>query len=122
MNKRIIAIDPGMRKCGIAISDETATIARPLKTVQRKELFKWLKKYIEEFEIKLILVGQAYTAEGPYLPTAKLASRIKRNFKIDTLLINEDFSTRKALQLKSKKHSDDELAAAIILQGYLNDK
>lgn len=122
MNKRIIAIDPGMRKCGLAISDETATIARPLKTVLRKELFKWIEKYIEEYQINLIIVGQACTVKGPYIPSAKLASRIRRNFKIDTLLVNEDFSTRKALQLKSKKHSDDELAAAIILQGYLNDR
>ncbi|MBN1150884.1 Holliday junction resolvase RuvX [candidate division WOR-3 bacterium] len=122
MNSRILSIDPGRKKCGLSISDEMRLISKPLMTVERKKLFDVLAQLIKDYEIQEIVVGQTVTSKGPYRPSALLAKKISNFFGIKVSLYDENLSTRRAKDVKSKKHGDDAIAAAVILQDYLNEK
>ena len=122
MKERIIAIDPGRKKCGIAISDEEKIIARPLYTVSRKLLFNELKKIMNEYKIGKIILGQVTIDDKNYNTIVKLAEKIERIFCINVVQYDESFSTMRAINIKSKKFDEDAVAAAVILQDYLNEK
>lgn len=121
MNSRILSIDPGRKKCGVSISDETCVISRPLMTVERDKLFEVLARLIEEYCVAEVVVGQTMTLNGPYKPSARLAEKIRKEFRIKVSLYDENLSTKRAKDIKSKKHGDDALSAAVILQDYLNE-
>ncbi|MBN1620882.1 Holliday junction resolvase RuvX [candidate division WOR-3 bacterium] len=121
MNSRIISIDPGRKKCGISISDEMCIISKPLMTVKREELFSVLAGLLKEYSVSEIVVGQTVTLNGPYKPSAFLARKISSAFNIKVSLYDENLSTKRALRVKSKKHGDDAVSAAIILQDFLNE-
>lgn len=134
-SKKIMGIDPGEERIGVAISDMTATIANPLmviKHIQRdKDAERIISIAMENF-VKLIVVGQAYYTSGEPNPSgrksARLADAIKQLTDIPVILWDEFESTlrarkaRKEMGVKRKKrltHMDD-LAATIILQSYLD--
>ncbi|PKO07687.1 MAG: Holliday junction resolvase RuvX [Chloroflexi bacterium HGW-Chloroflexi-3] len=133
--KKIMAIDPGAERIGIAISDFTATIANPftvVKHVQREKDAEQIVKIALENSVKLIVVGQAFYSNGEPNPSgrksARLADAIMQITDIPVILWDEHESTqlarkaRKEMGVKKKKqitHVDD-LAATIILQSYLD--
>jgi putative Holliday junction resolvase len=138
MNKnhtRVLAIDPGSERIGVAISDQTATIANPLmviKHVQREIDAEKIKAVAMENSVCLIVVGQALYIDGQPNPSgrksARLAEAIKQKTEIPVVLWDEHESTkiaretRKVMKTKKKKYHShmDELAATIILQSYLD--
>jgi len=122
MKERILAIDPGRKKCGIAISDEEKILARPLYTVSRQLLLDEIKKVLNEYKIDKIILGQVDIDDRNYNAIIKLAKKIERRFCINVIQYNESFSTMRAIKIKSKKFDEDAVAAAIILQDYLNEK
>ncbi len=122
MKERIIAIDPGRKKCGIAISDEEKILARPLYTVSRQLLLNEIKKLLNEYKIEKIILGQVDIDDKNYRTIIKLAEKIERICSINVIQYNESFSTMRAKNINSKKYDEDAVAAAIILQDYLNEK
>ena len=132
---RILAVDPGSKNIGVAISDPTGTIANPLtnaKHVSRSEDAAKISQLATKHGAELIIVGQAVDEEG--VPTfegrkaARLAAAIRTQTNLQVALWDESFSTREAHtarrelgspRKKRKGHLDD-LAATVILQSYLD--
>jgi putative Holliday junction resolvase len=131
--KKIMAIDPGAERIGVAISDLTATIANPLtviKHVQRNKDAERIVAIALENSVKLIVMGQAFYSNGEPNPSgrksARLAEAIMQITDIPVVLWDEHESTqlarkaRREMGVKKKQNSHlDDLAATIILQSYL---
>jgi putative Holliday junction resolvase len=135
MKGRILAVDPGEKRIGLAVSDETATIANPLGVVNhtaRDADAKAVSTRANELGVVLIVVGQALDADGNIGPAARKAQRFADALRIHTSIPitfwDESGSTKTAQQTRrdmgvsKKKRSGhlDDLAAAIILQNYLD--
>jgi len=132
---RILCIDPGDRRIGLAISDPTNTLARPyevIRHVNRQADAAAVVRIASEEQIGLILVGQATEFDGrPNLSGRKsrrLAGAIRTMTEIPVTLWDESYSTRDAQKYQTElgakrvsltRHMDDR-AAAIILQSYLD--
>lgn len=132
---RILAVDPGEKRLGIAISDPTGSIARPLavlKHVARLVDAAAIAQLANKNEASLIVVGLALDDDG--LPTLqsqraeRLAASIRSQTGLPVELWDESGSTQAAQSArremgvprrKRRGHLDD-LAAAIILQNYLD--
>ncbi len=135
MNKRVLAVDPGEKHIGLAISDPTGTIANPLgiiSHVSRLVDAAEIARFASEQGAVLIVVGQALDDEGKVGPAARKAQRLADAIHSQTTLPvelwDESGTTVEALNVrrlmgvkleKRKGHADD-LAAAIILQSYLD--
>ena len=132
---RVMAVDPGDQRIGIAISDLTRTIANPLvviKHVQRRQDAEKIVSLATENEVGLIVVGQSLYTNGEPNPSgrkaARLAEVIKEISEIRVILWDEHESTKiarkvhKEMGSKKKKQQShlDDLAATIILQSYLD--
>jgi putative Holliday junction resolvase len=132
---RVIAVDPGEKRLGIALSDPTGTIANPLaviKHVSRPVDAATIAHLAQENEAGLIIIGQALDAEGQPSAqgrrAARLADAIKVQTELQVVLWDESGSTLAARQAmismgvsrrKRRGHLDD-LAATYILQTYLD--
>ena len=132
---RILAVDPGSKRIGIALSDPTGTIASPLKVVNhisRPIDAATIAALAQEYEAEKIIVGQSLDEEGK--PTvqgrsaARLSAAIRSQTDLPVLLWDESHSTQQARQSqltlgtpkrKRQGHVDD-LAAAAILQSFLD--
>ena len=132
---RVLAVDPGEKRIGMAISDPTATIANPLRVinhVSRPLDAAQIALAASEQQARLIIVGQALDQEGLPGPRARsamrLAEAIRLQSDIPVELWDESGSTQEAraarfsMGVSRRKRSGhlDELAATIILQSYLD--
>jgi putative Holliday junction resolvase len=131
---RILAVDPGEKRIGLAISDPTGSIAGPLevlKHVSRPIDAATIAQIAVEQGARCIVVGQALDDEGEPTPegrkSARLAQAIAQATDLPVELWDESGSTQAARQAmlamgarrsRRKGHHDD-LAAVIILQSYL---
>jgi putative Holliday junction resolvase len=132
---RILAVDPGSKNLGIALSDPTSTIANPLTVlghVSRSANANAILKLVEEHGAQVIVVGQSLDEHGK--PTfegrraARLAAEIQAQSNLQVILWDESFSTvaarqaRIALGSPRRKHQGhlDDLAATVILQSFLD--
>jgi putative Holliday junction resolvase len=135
MSKRILAVDPGEKRIGIAVSDPTGTIATPLGIIQHiSRLVDAAKiaRLASEQDVILIVIGQALNEEGEEGPAARKARRLAEAVQSQTplpvTLWDESGSTieartvRQLMGVKRKKRNShaDELAATVILQSYLD--
>jgi putative Holliday junction resolvase len=132
---RVLAVDPGEKNIGIAISDPTATIANPLtvlRHVSRPVDAASIAALAQEHGADLIVVGQALDAEGMPSPQSRRAGRVAAAIRLQTqlpvVLWDESGSTQAARQArrvmgashrKRNGHLDD-LAATYLLQTYLD--
>jgi putative holliday junction resolvase len=136
MSGRILAVDPGEKRLGIAITDPTGTIARSLCVVNHVSNIvdgASIAALAKEQEAILIVVGQALGPEGQSTPQSrhsqKLADSIRSQSEIPIVLWDESGSTQTARQTRvamGAKRADrnghlDDLAAVIILQSYLEN-
>lgn len=134
---RVLAVDPGEKRLGIAISDPSGTIAGPftvLKHTARMVDAAAIAQIAMEQEAGLIIVGEALDDEGQPTPQSRhaerLAEAIRSQVNIPVMLWDESGSTQEAraariaLGASRKKRSGhlDELAAAVILQSYLDSR
>lgn len=124
---RILAVDPGEARIGLAISDPTRTIARPLQVLRhrsRQEDAVRILSIAEEQGAKLILVGVPYDQEGAVGPQARKALRLLEAIQalsdIPAVPWDESGSTLEALRLRGADPELDARAAAVILQDYLD--
>lgn len=137
MMARILAIDYGQKRTGIAVTDELQIIASGLTTVYTKELFSFLKDYTSTEQVELFLVGEPKQKDGTASQSEALIEpflkRLKNKFpKIPVKRVDERFTSKMAFQtmvdsgLNKKQRQNkaliDEISATIILQTYLNSK
>ena len=132
---RVLAIDPGEKRLGIAISDLSGTIANPLTVLQhvsRPVDAATIAQLAQEHQVGRIIIGQALDEEGQPTPEGRRAARLAEAVRLQTdlpvELWDESGSTQAARQArlamgasrrKRSGHLDD-LAATYILQSYLD--
>ena len=131
---RILAVDHGEKRIGLALSNPTGTIASPLtviKHVSRLLDAAQVANLAAENEAGLIVIGQSFDEEGnPNLAgrrAAKFAEALKEQTNLPIELFDESFSTQDArstrieMGVSRKKRSGhmDELAAVMILRSYI---
>lgn len=135
MPGRVLAVDPGEKNLGIALSDPTGTLATPLKVIRHVQLNEDCKQIVqlaEEHGVELIIIGTVQGSEGEEIRQTrhaqKMADQIRKTTQITVILWDESNSTKIARQLRmdmgAKRkdrsgHMDDQ-AAAVFLQNYLN--
>jgi putative Holliday junction resolvase len=134
---RIIAIDYGTKRSGLAVTDSLQMIASPLDTVQTEKLLEYLKDYFQREEVELILLGDPKKlnntgSEMTHL-TNRFAQKLKHWFPDKPLVrIDERLTSVMAMQamtesgqskkVKNDKGMLDRVSAAILLQQYLASK
>jgi RNase H-fold protein (predicted Holliday junction resolvase) len=118
---KILCIDPGSKKSGIAISDGTKTVAFCHSTIASDLKFESkLVELIESEKIENILVGKnLYPSK--HFNSQEWSKTYLKNIHLPIEFINEDYSSFEAENL-NPKIDKDMLAAQIILQKYLDDK
>ena len=134
---RILAVDPGEKRLGIALSDPTGTIANPLtvlKHTARRVDAAAISQLASENAASLIVVGQALDDDNQPTPqsrhAARLAEAIREQSGLPVELWDESDSTLEARAARiamgarrSKRRGHmDELAATVILQSYLDSR
>ena len=132
---RVLAVDHGEKRIGLAISDPTGTIANPLtviKHISRAIDAAQVATIASEHEVGLIIIGQSFDEDGkPNLAgrrAARFAEALRGQTDILVELWDESFSTQKAraariqmgVSRKQRAGHLDQLAATVILQSYLD--
>ena len=132
---RILALDHGTRRIGVAVSDETKTIAQPLEYIPAEpfaDFLARLKKLLVEKEISLVLIGLPRNMDGSYGPAAEkvqtfvgvLRSAITVPIKMWDERLTSAQANRVLIQggvrRDKRKEKVDKMAAAILLQSYLD--
>lgn len=131
---RILALDYGTKRTGIAVTDELQIIASGLTTVPTAELLPFLKKYFAEENVELVLLGEPKqmdnTASHSEVNIQEFLKKFTESFpKMKLERVDERFTSKMAFQsmidsgLKKKQRQNkalvDEISATIILQSYL---
>ena len=135
LNKRILALDFGLKRTGLAITDENNIIASGLKTVDSKVLLSELHRIVEEKKIGVLVLGEpkrlnnaeTHITENVHI----LFEVLKKEFpSLLVTLYDERFTSKMASQAislsglsKSKKQNKeliDEVSATILLQSYMS--
>jgi putative Holliday junction resolvase len=134
---RILALDYGEKRIGVAVTDEMQIIASGLTTVPTDEIFEFLKKYLQNEKVELFLVGEPKqmnntASESEKFITPFLSKLAKMFSDIPIKRVDERFTSKMAFQtmidsgLKKKQRQNkaliDEISATIILQSYLYNK
>lgn len=131
---RILAIDYGKKRTGIAVSDPLKMIATGLTTIETEKLVWFLKDYFSKEPVELILLGNPKRLDGTdndITPKVeKFFGQLQKLFpNIPSQMVDERFTSKMAFQtmidsgLKKKDRQNkaliDEISATILLQGYL---
>ena len=134
---RILCIDYGGKRTGIAVTDPLQIIATALTTIPTKELIEFLKKYIAAEPVELILIGEPLNLDdSPTHATPLVKQAIKLLTKtfpnIPVQAVDERYSSKMAVRamvdmgMKKKdrreKGNIDQIAATILLQEYLQNR
>jgi putative Holliday junction resolvase len=127
---KILGLDVGDKKIGVAISDKLETISIPLTVIKNNENTRDnLNKLIKENDIKIIVVGIPYTLKGTIGFQAKkvisFIDDILKNFGLEIVYIDERFTSKISKKVLGAKNRDglvDKISASLILDDYLNRK
>jgi len=134
---RILALDHGTRRVGVAVSDELHLIAQPLEYIAPEpfaDFLARLKEILREKEVELILIGMPRNMDGSYGPAAlkvqEFAAALKAAVTIPLKLWDERLTTTQAqkylieggVRRNQRKEKVDKTAAAILLQSYLDSR
>ncbi len=133
---RILAVDYGSRRVGLAVTDPQQIIASPLQTIATRELMPFLKKYLLEENVKQVVVGYPLKDDGsPTDATPLIEAFLKKlSFEFPKLRIHtqdESYTSRMAVRSmivsgvkkknRKKKSNLDKISATLILQSFLED-
>lgn len=136
---RVLALDVGERRIGVAISDPSGTIARPLQTLargSREEDFAAIAALVAEHGVGLVVVGRPLSLNGTEGPQARRVARyaeaLTATLPVPVTAWDERFTTVTAEEIlrqtrrKKRRARDkgevDAVAAAVILQSYLDSQ
>jgi putative Holliday junction resolvase len=133
---RILCIDYGLKRTGIAVTDPLQIIATGLTTVDSKELIEFLKKYFQQESVELIIIGEPKNLDDSDTHATPLVRQIIKKLEKEFPLIplktvDERYTSKMAKQamlemgMKKKdrrnKRTVDEIAATIMLQEYMGN-
>ena len=131
---RILSIDYGRKRTGLAVTDPLKIIATGLTTVESKQLISFLKNYFSKEEVELIIIGEPKNLDDSDTHATQLVrntiKELQKNFPlIPVKTVDERFTSKMAsramieMGLKKKQRRNkalvDEIAATIMLQEYL---
>lgn len=131
---RILAIDYGQKRVGLAVTDELRIIAGPLATVHSKDVINYLKEYILREKVDCFVVGYPLTLKNELSESARFtepfAKQLQRSFpQIPVERMDERFTSKMATaailesgvrkKVRQDKALVDKVSAVIILQSYL---
>lgn len=134
---RVLAIDHGTRRMGIAVSDELGMIAQPLEFIPAEPFAAFLTRFeaiLKEKQVELILVGMPRNMDGSYGPAAtkvrEFVAALQGAVTTPIRTVDERLTTVQAHRLLSdadvpgrqRKGKVDQSAAAVLLQGYLDSR
>ena len=134
---RILSIDYGIKRTGIAITDEMQIIASGLTTVPSETLIVFLKDYFSKETVEKVIIGEPKQMDGTPSESAEIIEKFIKTFKMTFPempldRVDERFTSKMAFQtmidsgLKKKQRQNkaliDEIAATIMLQDYMNRK
>ena len=133
---RILALDYGLKRTGIAVTDPLQIIATSLETIQTPELFNYLKKYFLRDKVECLVVGEPrnlnntrvgisdeidrfilrFVQEFPAIPVKRIDERFTSKIAQQTIL-----AAGKNKKARRDKSIVDRISAVIILQSYLEN-
>ena len=132
---RILAIDYGTKRTGLAVTDELQLIATPLTTVDTPRLITFLDDYLRREKVERFVVGEARRMSGEPSQSAQYIEpfvvKLQQHFPgVPVDRVDERFTSKMAFQtmidsgLRKKQRRDkalvDEISATLILQTYMN--
>ncbi|MBW2961392.1 Holliday junction resolvase RuvX [Mesonia aestuariivivens] len=131
---RILALDFGTKRTGVAVTDELKMIASGLTTVETPKLLVFLEDYFSKENVELVLVGEPKQKDGVASQSEEFIQEFLKKFtekfpQLKLERVDERFTSKMAVQtmidsgLNKKKRRNkalvDEISATIILQSYL---
>ena len=134
---RILSIDYGLKRTGIAVTDDFQIIASGLTTIPSTELISFLKMYFSKENVETVIIGEPKQMNGLPSESAEIIEKFIVQFHAEfpsmrMERVDERFTSKMAFQtmidsgLKKKQRQNkgliDEIAATILLQDYLNYK
>lgn len=134
---RILAIDYGIKRTGIAVTDDFQIIASGLTTIPSETIISFLKDYFLKETVELVLIGEPKQMNGQPSESAEIIEKFVHKFietfpEIKVQRSDERFTSKMAFKtmidsgLKKKQRQNkaliDEIAATIMLQDYLSRK
>lgn len=134
---RVIALDLGQKRIGVAISDETETISSSLTTIpgdNTNRAIKGIKEIIDSRDVLKVIIGLPLNMNGSEGPKAKealeFADKLRKKLLIDVVTFDERLTTKQGEDMliqadvsrKKRKSVIDKIAAQIILQTYLDSE
>jgi len=133
-SKRVMALDIGERRIGVAVSDPSGTLARPHAVIQRRSKvmdFAAVARLVAELEVERVVVGLPLSLNGEIGPQARRVTRyaqaLAQALEVPVELYDERYSTVTADALlaesgRKRRVPIDAAAAAVILQDYLESR
>ncbi len=134
---RLLAIDYGKKRTGIAVTDDFQLIASGLTTVATENLLSFLKNYFDQEKVEKVIIGEPKQMSGEASESAVLIEEFLKIFiktfpDMPVVRVDERFTSKMAFQtmidsgLKKKQRQNkaliDEIAATIMLQDYMSRK
>jgi len=134
---RILAIDYGLKRTGIAVTDPLKIIASALTTIESPRLISFLENYFKQEQVELILIGEPKNLDGSDThatqPVKRIIEELKKKFPaIPIKTVDERYTSKMAsramidMGMKKKQRREKgmvyQIAAAIMLQEYMKEK
>ncbi len=134
---RILAIDYGTKRVGLAVTDELRIIAGPLETVHVKDIYQYLEDYFKREQVDIIVVGEARDMNNNLSDSARVIEpfvrSLQKKYKDKSIeRMDERFTSVMAQRVildsgiskKARRNKGlvDKISAGIILQSYLDSK
>ncbi|HXE44003.1 MAG TPA: Holliday junction resolvase RuvX [Conexibacter sp.] len=123
---RVLALDYGSARCGVAVSDPTGTLATPIDAIERpatKKGLATLRALVRDREVGRVVVGLPLGLSGDDTPQTRearaFAVRLGEVVDVPISLYDERFTTRIAERSGSRATSEDSRAAAVLLEDWL---
>lgn len=132
--KRILALDPGSKRIGVAVSDELGWTAQPLETFERHSLeqdVEHIRALVRDLDVNRVIMGMPFRMTGQVGPEAErvqvFQQQLEQALKIPVIAWDERLTSKSAESIlieanvsrKKRKGAIDRVAAAILLQSYL---
>jgi len=132
---RILGLDPGSKRVGVALSDELQMIAQPLEYIPAEpedELLAKLKELVTKQGVETVIVGMPRNMDGSYGPAAEKSkafiSKLEETLGVPIRAWDERLTSAQANRIliegnvsrKKRKEKVDKMAAAILLQSFLD--
>lgn len=134
---RILALDIGLRRIGLAVSDELGITAQGLPTLQRRDLrsdLDALSSLIQQYKVRLVIAGNPLHMSGRESPgtarAVEFTARLRARTGVEVRLWDERLTTREAsrvlvesgISIRKRAQAVDRLSAVILLESYLDSQ